>query len=646
MPVKHLMLEHLGEGSLLLPSLVNAGLTANDRVKYLLSLLQAAVRHADAPGGEVPLLRRERQAAGVADATLDQVPGECERAGAAGYRLPRAGEIEALALEAVEAMLAPVTAAGLPELPAESYARRLAALRGVLGPSQPASLTPERLERLTSGLRAGGDSLHLLVMDLHGALNTLQQRIATEEVDGALTYGLDGWGRGRVAAFMGGLNRTSPLRFDHPGLGTTATMAGERLVIQNDIGTSDVHVLVVHVRELEATLTYSDLHPERLAFFRGLFEDWPLRWESTLRGRAQGATEGDYELATGTYQAPDPAALDRYLAHLGSRLVYLIDWNKARKRLRAFIGNRRAIAVLAWAARHDHGHMAFLKLGGDRLLYEVFETTRLPIRPGEELDAVLGAGPAEAFLRATLALCSEGLRRDRSEFLLRDELRVELAREIASSRGSALSLLQEHATLVVELAGGWRDALARLGIGDRAFAGRHATRARTWEHAADDLVNQARQLALRWHDASAVLELLLQADDVADDLEEAAFVLALPAEVTIPAEVGTPLAALAACVVRAAEEYARAVAAAGAVPQGSREDYADFLEAVDGVMAAEHQADEAHRAARAALLLHVSDARAMQFLAELARLVEASADGLMRSALALRTHLLATLGRR
>ena len=50
-----------------------------------------------------------------------------------------------------------------------------------------------------------------------------------------------------VRAFMAGLNRTAPLKFNHPGLGTTATRAGDRLILQNDIGTTDAHVIVVHV---------------------------------------------------------------------------------------------------------------------------------------------------------------------------------------------------------------------------------------------------------------------------------------------------------------------------------------------------------------------------------------------------------------
>lgn len=65
---------------------------------------------------------------------------------------------------------------------------------------------------------------------------------------------------GTVAAFMQGVNRTAPLKFDHPGLGTTAARSGGVIVIQNDIGTTNAHVLVSRVAGLTVTTLYSDVH--------------------------------------------------------------------------------------------------------------------------------------------------------------------------------------------------------------------------------------------------------------------------------------------------------------------------------------------------------------------------------------------------
>ena len=40
------------------------------------------------------------------------------------------------------------------------------------------------------------------------------------------------------------------VKFDHPGLATTAMRSGPRLTIQNDIGETDAHVVVIAVEEL------------------------------------------------------------------------------------------------------------------------------------------------------------------------------------------------------------------------------------------------------------------------------------------------------------------------------------------------------------------------------------------------------------
>ena len=116
---------------------------------------------------------------------------------------------------------------------------------------------------------AGSDSLHRLVMDLHKQLNALQAGLAEETIDGAAAYGLADEDRPRVAAFMAGLNRTARLKFDHPGLGTTATRCGDKLVLQNDIGTTDAHVVVIHVEALTIRVTYTDVHERAAALLPG-----------------------------------------------------------------------------------------------------------------------------------------------------------------------------------------------------------------------------------------------------------------------------------------------------------------------------------------------------------------------------------------
>ena len=166
-------------------------------------------------------------------------------------------------------------------------------------------ISGDYIDRLTSGQREAGDSLHLLVMDLHKELNRLQQRLATETIDGAQVYGVLDDDRPLIAAFMAGVNRTRELKFDHPGLGTTATRSGERLVIQNDIGTTEAHVLVVHV---EGGACHADLH-RRAHRPPGLLPEPVRSFRRALAGHGvaagRGAPEDLYHLCLGTY-GPGP----------------------------------------------------------------------------------------------------------------------------------------------------------------------------------------------------------------------------------------------------------------------------------------------------------------------------------------------------
>jgi hypothetical protein len=97
-------------------------------------------------------------------------------------------------------------------------------------------------------------------MDLHRALNHLCADHAEEVIFGAHVYGLLPQDRPAIEAFMRGLNATRQLKFDHPGLATTATRSGTRLVIQNDIGETDAHVVVIAVEGDAVTMTYTDVH--------------------------------------------------------------------------------------------------------------------------------------------------------------------------------------------------------------------------------------------------------------------------------------------------------------------------------------------------------------------------------------------------
>jgi hypothetical protein len=216
--------------------------------------------------------------------------------------------------------------------PADTVAKqRLELLLKQLPKPEGGTIEGRIIDQITHADRSKGDSLHRPVMDLHKQLNALQVGLAEELIDGAATYGLGKGDDALVHAFMTGLNRTAPLKFNHPGLGTTATRSGHRLIIQNDIGTTDAHVIVVHVEAKSVTLTYSDVHLERLQFFCALFARFAVTWSNPNSSHSAAlADDAPFFLTTGAFEAKDHKQLLVYLDYLGSRLVFLIDWNRAR----------------------------------------------------------------------------------------------------------------------------------------------------------------------------------------------------------------------------------------------------------------------------------------------------------------------------
>ncbi len=95
MSEKTRIIDALGERALLLPALVNAALSANDRVKYRLTLLQTARQAADHPGIAPSRLKNERVAAGLRDAEYDDVVAGAAQLAPGRYQIPLADRIVA-----------------------------------------------------------------------------------------------------------------------------------------------------------------------------------------------------------------------------------------------------------------------------------------------------------------------------------------------------------------------------------------------------------------------------------------------------------------------------------------------------------------------------------------------------------------------
>ena len=194
---------------------------------------------------------------------------------------PGAARILARIADDMRVMAAPVLAAA----PGD-FAGRLDKLLAALPKGEDDCFDPTAVSAMMQAGQGGADSLHRLVMDLHKRLNVMQAALAEETLDGAAAYNLTEADRPLVLAFMVGVNRTARLKFNHPGLAATATRAGGRLVIQNDIGTTDAHVIVIHVEGLTVSVAYTDVHAERLAFFQDMLKSQKVIWEKAAHGRA------------------------------------------------------------------------------------------------------------------------------------------------------------------------------------------------------------------------------------------------------------------------------------------------------------------------------------------------------------------------
>ena len=644
--MKSRVLEAIGLTELRRASDVGDALTANDRVKYLFSLLQMAASHADHPEQAVSGLRRERRACGIDDASLDDMV-ETAQLRDGQYRLPGAAKVMRLIVDQMHRMAEPVIAAGK-----TGFGDRLKALLDGLPPAAGDCLTSTdiaaitRMERQTNRAERK-DGLHRLVMDLHKELNALQAALAEEMLDGAAVYGLAETDKPWVKAFMGGVNRTAGLKFDHPGLATTATRAGERLVIQNDIGTTDAHVIVIHIEALIVTVTYSDVHPERVRFFQDMLAPMNVAWDGARSAQSATLAAGmPFQLITGSFLAADEAECRRYLEFLGSRLVFLIDWNKARKQLRGFLRGPQRLEVLLWAAQNDAGHRGLLEIGGARAINEAIEATAgTAMRFGDRLCDVLGTGPGVAFVRFVMQAASHGLLHGQSHALIEDRIRTELQRHFNDDERRLLGVARDHAGLIFEIASLVNDGVLTAGTSEDGFA-KGADRARRFEHDADLLVVAAREAARRRPDRSVFRTLLETADDAADHLEDVAFLLDLLAGGKLGlhkpgGETLNALRGLAALTVEATQEWIKALAHAAHVTNpGPREDIDDFLTAIHRVASLEHDADDAQRYLTRLAVQHTKDFRQLHLYTAISDGLEESMDALKHASLTLRGHVL------
>lgn len=640
--MKSQIIEQLGQTDMLLPSLVAEGLAANDRIKVRMSALQAAAQHARAPGQAIPDLQAECRAASIAPAAIATLIGGAHMAAEGRIAAPNLARLMKDIVDDVTAMIRAVKAGAPRE--GEAFDTRLSAMlaAGVLDAA--ADIEAARIARLTGMTENGADSLHRMVMDLHKALNRLAAGCAEEVINGAHVFGLQSEDHAPVESFMRGLGQTRALKFNHPGLDTMATRSGGRLLIQNDIGTTDAHVVVIAVKANAVTVTYTDVHRARARFFVALFEKFPATWSGLDRHAADGlGDDGTFYLVTGDYQTDSAAERDEFLAAIGAALVFLIDWNKARKLLRSWVAKNDAAELLGWAARHRIGHRAFLELGGDELIgAAVRNAAPTRIGFGERLDQALGRDAAVDFLKTAMRVSTEALSAGRSVRLVRDQIEAELVRHLERVDSTLLAIIMRQAGLAHDIAAGLAHHLAARQAGRSVDGKALADRASRIEQKADRIAIEARKEVARLNARPVIEQMMDSVEQAVDELEQAAFIASLlPANVD-PALLDA-LTGLCATTVTALQAAASGLAAAAEVPDGQRVDSEDALACVVRLIDAEHAADLREREVTTQVFAGGFDVATSLSVLELARAIERTTDRLAGFGHLLRRYIISDL---
>lgn len=640
--MKSLIIEQLGQTDVLLPALIADGLAANDRVKVRLSLLQAAGRHARAPSSAHFDLADECRAVGIDPAAMERlVDGAASLAGAQ-MTAQGLASLGVMIFDDVATMIRAVKAGEAAQ--GEAALRRLAAIQASVSLGVADSIELAQVARLTGISDEGGDSLHRLIMDLHKSLNALAASHAEEVLAGAHVFGLEPQDRSAVEAFMRGVDATRDLKFGHPGLATTAARSDTRLTIQNDIGETDAHVVVIAVEADAVTITYTDVHLARARFFTGLLRHFPVQWSGLDRRTAKGlADDGEFYLITGRYRIESAASRDAFLEAIGASLVFLIDWNRCRKILRAWVPKDDAVRILDWAARNRFGHRGFLVLGGNELVASaVHNATPTRIGFGDRLDDTLGREAAVDFLKTVLRVCAESLLQGSSTRLARDRIEADLVVHLQRIDGALLAIVVRQAGLAREIASGIAQFIAEEQAHRPFDRAAMARRARLIEEKADRITIEARSEIARFDAAETIGQLVNAVEEAIDELEQAAFVASLVPNEVAP-NVLQPLAELCAAAIAGAEAAACGTAAASDVPDGQRVDSEDALAAVGRLTDAEHAGDKAERTITSILLGGDFDLKSALSVLELARALERATDRLAGFGHILRQHVLADL---
>lgn len=636
------IINELGQRDMLLPSLLAEALAANDRIKVRMSALQAAVHHAQEPESPPAELNAESRAAGIPSAALSALIRGAHLAGDEKIVAPNLAKLMKEIDVDMETMVHSVQSVNATD--GEPLAARLSAIRAAGLIDAGNAIEISRVAQLTAVSQTGGDSLHRLVMDAHKALNKLAEACAEDIVSGAHAFGLIPEDRPAVEAFMRGVNETRGLKFNHPGLATSAVRSNGRLLIQNDIGETDAHVVVVSVTGDSVNVTYTDVHRQRAKFFMALFDRFEVGWSGLSRHTAASlGDDGGFYLVTGEFHFENVVKRNDFLTALGAAPVFLIDWNKARKSLRNLVSKDDALRILDWAARQRIGHRAYLELGGNDLIAAaVRNAAPSRIGFGERLDQALGRNAAVDFVKSALRIATDALSQGRSVRLARDQIEADLIRHLKRIESTLLAIVLRQVGLAHDIITAISVNVMASGSDRGSDTGRLAFRASLIERKADAMAAEARGEVSRLNAGPMIGELIDRVEETIDDLEQAAFIASL-APAGIDARLHSALAELCSVAIRATEAAASGIAAAIEVPNGDRADTEDALAVITRIFDAEHAADRCEREITAQVFAGSFDISVSLAAMELARAIERATDRLASAAHLLRRHIMADL---
>ncbi|HUK37268.1 MAG TPA: hypothetical protein VLV86_25305, partial [Vicinamibacterales bacterium] len=322
---------------------------------------------------------------------------------------------------------------------------------------------------------------------------------------------------------------------------------------------------------------------------------------------------------------------------------FLIDWNRARKRLARLVNKSIAIDLLRWAADNNVGHRGFLEAGDVALVETAFErAVPLQTRFGVRLDELLGAEPARLFLMFVLRATSWGRSTGQSLRLIEDKVEAELLRYLETPERHVLAGVAQHATIIVALAERVRQEFTRRrGAGPIGDDGAPEL-ARAWTRRADAMLREERRLMEARDDGQQLKPLLSEAAEAASALEETIFMLALVPPTLDPALLSL-LEAIADQVGATAREYVRCLEEGQDLSRASaRVDVDSFLITVDRLAVLGRETAGARRALMERLLRGSSDCREFYAVTTMADRFERVASTLSRCGSIVRDQVLRT----